>query len=92
VLRILGISGSLRRGSHNTSLLRTAAELPPSGVELQRLDGPRELPPHDPDQDLDPADPAVSELRDAIASADGVLIAIPEYNDSIPGVLKHALD
>jgi chromate reductase len=57
VLRILGISGSLRRGSHNTSLLRAAAELLPPGVELGRYDGLRELPPHDPDQDLDPADP-----------------------------------
>ena len=84
MLRILGISGSLRRGSHNTSLLRAAAELLPPGVELERHDGLRELPPYDPEQDLDPADPAVSELRDPIASADGALIATPEYNGSIP--------
>jgi chromate reductase len=92
MLRILGISGSLRRGSHNTNLLRAAAELLPSGVELEVYDGLRELPPYDPDADLEPADPAVAQLREAIGAADGVLIASPEYNGSIPGVLKNALD
>jgi chromate reductase, NAD(P)H dehydrogenase (quinone) len=92
VLRILGISGSLRAGSHNTSLLRAAAALLPCGVELELYDGLRELPPYDADRDLKPADPAVARLRDAIADADGVLIATPEFNGSIPGVLKNALD
>jgi chromate reductase len=92
MLRILGISGSLRHGSHNTNLLRAAAELLPPGVELEIYDGIRELPPYDPDVDVEPVDPAVAELRDAIASADGVLIATPEYNGSIPGLLKNALD
>ena len=92
MLRILGISGSLRRGSHNTNLLRAAAELLPPGVELEVYDGLRELPPYDPDLDVDPADPAVARLRDDIDAADGVLIATPEYNGSIPGVLKNALD
>src|SRR6516164_8753219 len=92
MLRILGISGSLRRGSHNTNLLRAAAELLPPGVELEVYDGLRELPPYDPDLDVDPAHPAVARLRDDIAAADGVLIATPEYNGSIPGVLKNALD
>jgi chromate reductase len=92
VVRILGISGSLRRGSHNASLLRAAAKLLPSGVELEIYDGVRELPPYDPDLDGDAAPVAVVRLRAAIAAADGVLIATPEYNGSIPGVLKNALD
>jgi chromate reductase, NAD(P)H dehydrogenase (quinone) len=92
VLRILGISGSLRAGSHNTSLLRAAAKLLPSGVELEIYDGLRELPAYDADRDIEPADPAVERLRAAIADADGVLIATPEFNGSIPGVLKNALD
>jgi chromate reductase len=91
-MRILGISGSLRRGSHNSNLLRAAAELLPPGVELEVYDGLRDLPPYDPDRDLEPAHPAVKRLRDAIAAADGVLIATPEYNGSIPGLLKNALD
>ncbi len=92
MIRILGISGSLRRGSHNSSLLRAAADLLPSGVELEIYDGLRELPPYDADLDVEPAEPAVERLRDAIESADGVLIATPEYNGSIPGLLKNALD
>jgi chromate reductase len=92
VARILGISGSLRRGSHNTSLLLAAAKLLPPGFALERYDGLRELPPYDPDRDLEPAHPAVARLRESIATADGVLIATPEYNGSIPGLLKNALD
>lgn len=91
-MRILGISGSLRRGSHNTNLLRAAATLLPPGVELDVFDGLRDLPPYDPDHETDPAEPAVARLREAIAAADGVLIATPEYNGSIPGPLKNALD
>jgi chromate reductase len=90
--RILGISGSLRRGSHNTNLLRAAGDLLPPGVELEIFDGLRDLPPYDADRDMKPVDPAVARLRHAIASADGVLIATPEYNGSIPGGLKNALD
>ena len=88
---ILGLSGSLREGSHNTSLLRAAATALPPGVELRLYEDLREIPPYDSDRD-EPADPAVERLREAIASADGVLIATPEYNGSIPGVLKNALD
>jgi len=91
-MRILGISGSLRRGSHNTSLLRAAAAALPSGVELELYEGLGDLPAYDADLDHDPAPEAVAQLRDAIASADGVLIATPEFNGSIPGVLKNALD
>jgi chromate reductase len=90
--RILGISGSLRRESHNTNLLRVAAKLLPPGVELEVFEGLRDLPPYDTDLDVEPADPAVASLRQAIAEADGVLISTPEFNGSIPGVLKNALD
>lgn len=75
MLRILGISGSLRRDSHNTSPLRAAAKLLPPGVELEVYSGLRELPPFDKDADLQPGDPAVAGIRTAIAAADGVLIA-----------------
>jgi chromate reductase, NAD(P)H dehydrogenase (quinone) len=90
--RILGISGSLRSGSLNTRLLHAAGKLLPAGVELELFDGLREVPPYDLDFDLEPADSAVARLRVAIAQADGVLIATPEFNGSIPGVLKNALD
>ena len=92
MVRILGISGSMRRGSHNTALLRAAADALPPGVELEIYEGLREVPPYDADVDTELAHPAVARLRQAIASADGVLIATPEYNGSIPGVLKNALD
>jgi chromate reductase len=91
-IRILGISGSLRGGSHNTSLLRAAAKTLPSGVELEVYDGLRDLPPYDADLDVEPAHEAVAHLRQAIADADGVLISTPEFNGSIPGPLKNALD
>lgn len=89
---ILGISGSLRESSHNTVLLRAAATLLPPGVSLDVYDELREIPPYDADLEVEPADPAVSRFREAIARADGVLIATPEYNGSIPGVLKNTLD
>jgi chromate reductase, NAD(P)H dehydrogenase (quinone) len=91
-MRILAISGSLRRGSHNTSLLRAAGELLPPTDELVIWDGLKDVPPYDEDDDVQPASPAVAALRQAIANADAVLIATPEYNSSIPGALKNALD
>ncbi len=91
-MRVLAISGSLRRGSHNTLLLRAAAEHLPPGVELELWEGLRDVPPYDQDEDVEPAPPAVAALRDAVAAADAVLIATPEYNHSIPGALKNALD
>jgi len=91
-MRILGISGSLRRDSHNTSLLRAAAMSLPSGVELELFDGLGDLPHYNADIDVDHAPEAVVHLRETIAGADGVLIATPEFNGSIPGVLKNALD
>src|SRR5438874_8586995 len=91
-MKILGISGSLRRDSYNTKLLRAAAELLDEGVELELYDGLKAVSPYDEDDDLDPAPAAVSRLREAIAGADGILFATPEYNSSIPGQLKNAID
>jgi chromate reductase len=91
-MKILGISGSLRRESHNTSLLAAAAELFPHGVEFELWDGLKAVPPYDQDEDVAEAPEAVANLRDALAGADGVLFATPEYNSSIPGVLKNAVD
>jgi chromate reductase len=91
-MKVLAISGSLRRDSHNTSLLRAAAELMPEGVELELWDGLKAVPPYDEDDDIETAPAAVAELRDAIAGADAILFATPEYNHSIPGQLKNALD
>jgi chromate reductase len=91
-MRVLGISGSLRSGSHNTNLLRVAAQVVPPPHELEIFDGLKDVPPYDADEDTDPAPEAVKGLRDAIAEADAVLIATPEYNSSLPGQLKNALD
>ena len=91
-MQILAISGSLRRDSHNTSLLRAAGELLGPADTLELWQGLREVPPYDQDEDLGPAPAAVASLRDAVAAADAVLIATPEYNHSIPGALKNALD
>ena len=91
-MKVLGISGSLRRDAHNAALLRAAAELLPDGVELELWDGLKAVPPYDEDDDVEPAPAAVADLRDAIAGADAILIATPEYNHSIPGQLKNALD
>src|SRR5436305_13567521 len=90
-MRVLGISGSVRRDSHNTELLRAAAKLLPPGVELELYEGLKEIPAYDQDDEAQPP-LAVVRLRERIASADAVLFATPEYNHSIPGVLKNALD
>ena len=92
-MRILGISGSLRKDSHNTALLRAAAELLPPGAQLELFDGLRDVPPYDADEDVPELHaPGVVALKEAIERADAVLISTPEYNHSIPGVLKNALD
>src|SRR5918994_6453694 len=91
-MKVLGLSGSLRDASFNTNLLRSAAELLPHDVEFELWDGLRAIPPYDEDDDVEPAPAPVAALRAAIAGADAVLIATPEYNASIPGVLKNALD
>jgi chromate reductase len=91
-MRILAISGSLRTGSHNTMLLRAAAELLSPRDELELWEGLRDVPAYDQDDDIKTAPAAVATLRAAVASADAVLIATPEFNSSIPGALKNALD
>ena len=91
-MRILGISGSLRRDSHNTKLLRAAGELLPPGVELEVWDGLKAVPPFDEDDEVGPAHAAVASLKDAVVAADAILIATPEYNASVPGQLKNAID
>jgi chromate reductase len=91
-MKVLAISGSLRRDSHNTKLLRVAEELVPATVELELWERLKEIPPYDEEDDVQPAPPAVAALREAIAEADAVLIATPEYNASIPGGLKNAVD
>src|SRR5687768_2813598 len=89
---VLGLSGSLRQDSHNRKLLRAAASELPPGTRLAVWEGLASLPPYDQDLDVAPAPPEVRRLRDALAAADAVLISTPEYNSSIPGVLKNALD
>jgi chromate reductase, NAD(P)H dehydrogenase (quinone) len=91
-MRVLFVSGSLREGSFNTALLREAAKALPSGVGPVWLDGIAALPPYSEDDDGDRAPAAVERLRRTIAAADAVLIATPEYNGSIPGGLKNAVD
>ena len=92
-MRVLGISGSLRRDSLNSALLRAAAERLPAGVELVAFERLRDIPPYDADAEAaGPTPEAVRELREAIRGADAVLVATPEYNHSLPGQLKNALD
>src|SRR5215471_5913384 len=90
-MRILGISGSLRRGSHNRTLLRAARAELPAGVDLVEWDGLAGLPAFN--EDLERAPPtAVRAFLGFVAAADALLIATPEYNASVPGALKNALD
>ena len=90
-MRILGVSGSLRESSFNTSLLRAALEAAPDGVELELWEGLGELPLYDEDLEHD-APESVQRLREAWAAADAILFSTPEYNGSIPGGLKNAID
>ncbi len=92
MITIIGISGSLRKGSFNTALLRAAIELAPAGcrIELGSIHG---IPLYDGDVEEAEGVPAkVTELQDRIAAADGLLLTTPEYNNSMPGVLKNAID
>ena len=90
-MRILGIAGSVRRGSHNRRLIRAAGDTLPSGVELVEWEGLAGLPIFDEDLESDPPAP-VQDFLDAVEAADALLIATPEYNASVPGGLKNALD
>lgn len=92
-MKILAISGSLRDASSNTRLLRALAEEAPDGVTVELWDGLEAMPPYDQDVEDGPKPhPAVVALREAVADADAVIFATPEYNSSIPGVLKNAVD
>ena len=89
---IIGISGSLRRGSYNTSLLRAAAQLMPSNAQL-RIETIAGIPLYDGDLEAAEGIPQpVASLKEAVAAADGLLLVTPEYNNSLPGVLKNAID
>ena len=89
---IIGLCGSLRRGSFNLMLLRAAVAAAPSGTSID-IESIREIPLYDGDVEAEHGlPPAVQRLKERIAAADGVLIATPEYNNSMPGVLKNAID
>ncbi|HTX79355.1 MAG TPA: NADPH-dependent FMN reductase [Longilinea sp.] len=90
-LKVLGISGSLRKGSYNTALLHEASRLLPKGMTLEIHDL-ASIPLYNADLDSENPPEAVKQLRDHIRAADALLIATPEYNYSIPGVLKNAID
>jgi chromate reductase len=91
-MRILAISGSLREASNNTALLRALREEAPEGVEVELWQGLKEIPPYDSDDDVVPGPKTVEQLRSRVREADAVIFATPEYNSSIPGALKNALD
>jgi chromate reductase len=91
-MKVLGLSGSLRHDSYNTKLLLAAEELLPDGVELELFANLKAIPPYDEDDDVEPAPGPVADLRRAVADADAVLISTPEYNSSVPGQLKNAID
>jgi chromate reductase, NAD(P)H dehydrogenase (quinone) len=91
-LNVLAISGSLRRGSHNTGLLRALQEEAPEGVDITLWDGLKAIPPYDADDDVVPGPEPVEAFRRLVREADAVVFATPEYNSSVPGALKNALD
>jgi NAD(P)H-dependent FMN reductase len=91
-MQLVGLSGSLRSGSYNTSLLRAAASLVPAGTALA-VETIRGVPLYDGDVEAQQGIPdAVARLKDAIAAAHGLLLVTPEYNNSIPGPFKNAID
>jgi chromate reductase len=91
-LTVCAIAGSLRQGSYNRALLRAAQELAPDGVEVRIFDRLREIPPYDADLEAAGDPEPVRALKGAIAEAGALLIATPEYNHGVPGVLKNAID
>jgi chromate reductase, NAD(P)H dehydrogenase (quinone) len=91
-MRILAVSGSLRESSYNTSLLRAALEAAPDGVEVELWDGIGELPFYDQDLEGEDVPEPVRRLREDWAAADAILFSTPEYNGSVPGGLKNAID
>jgi len=92
LVTLIGLSGSLRRGSYNSALLRAAAAMMPADSEL-RVESIQEFPLYDADAESAHGVPdPVARLKDAIAAADGLFLVTPEYNNSIPGVAKNAVD
>jgi len=91
-MHVLAISGSLRKASNNTALLRALRGEAPEGVEVELWNGLKEIPPYDGDDDVVPGPPEVEEFRARVREAGAVFFATPEYNSSIPGALKNALD
>jgi chromate reductase len=91
-MRILAVSGSLREGSFNTSLLRAALEAAPAGVELELWEGIGELPFYDQDLEGEDVPESVRRLREDWGAADAILFSTPEYNGSVPAGLKNAID
>jgi chromate reductase, NAD(P)H dehydrogenase (quinone) len=91
-MRVLAISGSLRSDSNSTALLRALREEAPAGVDVILWDGLKAIPPYDEDDDGPTAPATVTAFRELVRDMDAVLIATPEYNSSIPGALKNALD
>ena len=91
-MRILGVSGSLRAGSHNSALLRAAMELAPAGVHIEPFTGLKAIEPFDADDEPGDHLPGVVAWRNALEAHDAVLFVTPEYNTTIPGQLKNAID
>jgi chromate reductase len=91
-VRVLAISGSLRADSNNTGLLRALREEAPAGIDVELWDGLRAIPPYDADDDVVPGPPDVEAFRELVREVDAVFFATPEYNSSVPGALKNALD
>jgi chromate reductase len=90
-MKVLGVSGSLRAESYNTALLREAAKLAPAGTQVEVWEGIGDLPIYDQDLEADVPE-SVRRLREDWSSADAILFATPEYNGSVPGGLKNAVD
>ncbi|MGH3836061.1 MAG: NADPH-dependent FMN reductase [Pseudonocardiaceae bacterium] len=90
--RVLAVSGSLRRASFNSLLLRALPELAPEGMKVEIFSGLGAVPMYNEDIDTNPAHPAIACLREAVHACDGIVIATPEYNHSIPGAVKNAID
>lgn len=91
-LKIVTLLGSLRQGSYNAAIARALPALAPEGVSVEALPSIRDIPVYDADQQAAGFPPAVTALADAIRAADGIVIVTPEYNYSVPGVLKNAID
>ena len=90
--RVLALAGSLRAGSYNRALLRAALELAPAELEITVFERLGDIPPYNADVEAQGDPEPVGALKQAIAAASGLLVATPEYNYGVPGVLKNAID